>query len=221
MMDMITWKIIDWLRGLPLPKGGLLVPVSGGTDSALCFSICSKAYPGRVLGVYVDGGKSIRESKWFSSVGQMMTIHQSEITGVDPETVRWAMFLTLSAELNRALVGSRNRSEDEFGTYSLASRVATILPLVQMWKSDVIRHARYFGVPESVIASSSRADPDCGRPQQMADISLEKIDTFLKMKAGEQGVSASYRLTDEEYSYLDGIYRHNSFKSRLPYRYGG
>lgn len=63
--------LVDWTREVSKPVQGLLVPVSGGTDSALSFWVCNKARPGEVLGVHTaeEDGEGLRAKEWFESVG--------------------------------------------------------------------------------------------------------------------------------------------------------
>ena len=88
------------------------------------------------------------------------------------EAARWALMLSLSLEVRGWLVGTRNRTEEELGTFSLASRVATFLPLAGLWKSEVMAACAHVGVPGEILESSRRADPSCGRPQEMVDLAV-------------------------------------------------
>jgi lincosamide nucleotidyltransferase A/C/D/E len=100
----------------------------------------------------------------------------------------------------------------------LASRVATYLPLAGLWKSEVMELAAVVGVPVEVLASSRRADPECGRPQEMADIPFETVDGFLQVRVGEWPESDLAGLPAAAIAYLDSVYRRNGFKAGLPLR---
>jgi NH3-dependent NAD+ synthetase len=132
------------------------------------------------------------------------------------EISRWAAFLELSNAHNAWLVGSRNHTEEYTGLYSLASRVATFLPLANIWKSEVMTLCDAIGVPAEVTASSRHADPDCGRPQSLAEIPLEMIDTYLKVRNGEQPESALGALSTAQIEYLRRTIDQNQFKRSLP-----
>ena len=211
-MDAAIETLTGWIAATAAKANGLLIPVSGGSDSALCFWLCNRALPGRVVGVYA--GTDLRRAGWFRSVGQ---VEFTETPGrhEEREEMRWARFLSMSLARGFWLVGSRNRMEDELGTYSLSSRVATFLPLISVWKSDVQRLCAAVGVPDEIIASSLRADPDCGRPPELAEIPFDKVEIFLKARAvgrDPDGLSAP------QVSYLDGIRTRNAFKKTLPHR---
>jgi NH3-dependent NAD+ synthetase len=213
-------SLVGWLRHTAANAHGLLVPISGGSDSALCFWLCTEAWPDRTLGVHA--GPELRCRPWFESRGRVELIPPpAGTTTAEQEVHRWAVMLSLGLSQLRWLVGSRNRTEDVFGTYSLASRLATVLPLAGTWKSEVLQLCQHAGVPAEIVASSHRADPDCGRPAEMAEIPLERIDRFVQVKAGALPAEALSELTAAQVDYLEGIYRYNQFKKTLPVRAPG
>ncbi len=204
--------LISHIKESTVMSKGLLVPISGGSDSALAFWLLCQACPEKTLGVFC--GQDLRCRSWFLSHGPVEFMRQPEFL-LDKETARLALFHDYCLKHNFWLVGTRNRTEDVFGTYSMASRLATFFPIVGLWKSDIMRLCSHVGVPGEITASSRRADPDCGRPIEMAEIPLETIDAFLKFKLGlrtNRGISKSQQ------DYLDRIYRYNRFKSQLPIR---
>jgi NH3-dependent NAD+ synthetase len=219
-MHPLLASLVEWLRHTAAQAHGLLVPISGGSDSALCFWLCTEALPDRTLGVHA--GPDLRCRSWFESRGRVEIIPPpGATTAREREVHRWAVMLSLGLTQLRWLVGSRNRTEEVFGTYSLASRLATVLPLAGVWKSEVVELCSHAGVPEEIVASSRRADPDCGRPAEMAEIPLERIDCFVRVKAGELPVEALSALTPAQVEYLEAIYRYNQFKKLLPLRCPG
>ena len=134
------------------------------------------------------------------------------------ETTRWAMMLSLSLEVRGWLIGTRNRSEDVLGTYSLASRTATLLPIVGLWKSEVMALAQSVNIPTEILISSQRADPSCGRPQAMADITFEVVDRFLQVRQGERAAAELEQIPAATIQYLDSVYQRNQFKRNFPLR---
>ena len=204
-------EIIAWIqKNTPAPTG-VLVPVSGGSDSALAFWLYSQAIPGRVKGVYC--GQDLRAKAWFEETGKVVYSDLKVENGKNAEIERWAHFLTLAVQEGRILAGSRNRTEDTLGTFSHASKVCMHLPLSRLWKSEVMRLCEFIGMPEEIIASSRRADPACGRPKRMADIPFESVDAFLKAKLD----STPAPLADkQQLGYLEKIYEANAYKQFLP-----
>lgn len=217
-MDSRLTTIIQWIRQTTDVAGGrgALVPISGGSDSALCFWLCAQALPpGRTLGVFA--GKNLRCRDWFEQIGPVRAL-ETELPEKHIEAHRWALLLAESLAFRGWLVGTRNRTEDILGTYSLASRVATYLPLVGLWKSEVMELIETIGVPGDIIASSRRADPSCGRPQEMADIPFSLLDLFLQIRVGERSPTELARIPPAVLTYLDSIYQRNRFKPLLPLR---
>jgi NH3-dependent NAD+ synthetase len=206
-------ELRNWVKPTAAQANGLLVPISGGSDSALTFHILNAVYPDKTLGVFV--GNDLRAREWFESEGKIRFL-PALASRQHAEVERNAIFQKLALDENRWLVGTRNRTENVFGTFSLASRVATYLPIVGVWKSDVMRLCSLIGVPEEVTVSSRRADPDCGRPAELAEISLELIDVFLKVRIGHLGEDALCALTPAQVEYLDKAYKANQFRTGLP-----
>ena len=206
----------DIARKTKLAKG-LIIPVSGGSDSALCFWLLNQVYPEKTLGVYAGSRENLRCADWFHSNGTIQYVaHPLCENKQEAEIFRWAEFLKIAVIENRWLVGARNKTESVFGTYSHASCVATYLPLARVWKTTVMELCAACGVPQEIIASSSKADPACGRPLELAEIPIEVIDGYLMEKIGGK-LLPSVRLPDEtQRLYLDGIYDYNRFKAKLP-----
>jgi NH3-dependent NAD+ synthetase len=217
-LDTRLTEIIEWVRRTTNGNEcqGLFVPVSGGSDSALCFWICTRALPpGRVVGAYF--GANLRCRHWFEQLGPVRFL-PAPPPEMHPEAARWASALSLSLATRGWLVGTRNRTEEVLGAYSLASRVATYFPLAGLWKTEVMETARAVGVPDEVLASSQRADPICGRPLEMAEIPFEIVDRFLRARIGERPMSDLQGLPELTLAYLDSVYTRNQFKKGLPLR---
>ena len=213
-MDSRLTVLTDWVRTSAARANGLLVPISGGSDSAVAFHVLNQVYPDKTVGVFI--GKELRARDWFCNTGNMRFIDDLGIKPEHAEVERNAICQRLSLSENRWLVGTRNRTENVFGTFSLASRVATYLPIVGVWKTDIMDLCKVIGVPEEVTASSRRADPNCGRPQALAEIPLESVDVFLKVRTGVLGATALGALTSAQVEYLDEAYTANRFRTLLP-----
>ncbi len=214
-MDDRIARLLDWIRSVAGSARGLLIPVSGGSDSALCFWMCSQVFPDKTVAVHA--GDRLRAREWFERTGAIEYVSTPGEYD-EREEMRWARFLAMSLARGFWLVGSRNRTEDELGTYSLASRVTSFMPIVGVWKSDVLAMSREIGVPDDVIASSLRADPDCGRPLELAEIPYGTIEAFLKIRIGETPSVALDDIPSSQVHYLDTVYRNNAFKKYLPIR---
>lgn len=203
-------RLIDWIRETAAPARGLLIPVSGGTDSALAFWLCAQAFPEKVMAVHV--GTELPHGAWFRIFGRVERL--PGVVGED-EIGRWARFLRLAIAGDRWLVGSRNRTEHELGQFSLASRTASYLPIAGVWKSDVLALCGKIGAPEAMIARSLEPDPDCGRPAELSAIPYAATEAFLKEKGGE-APAGSASLDAAQRAYLEKTYRASRFKAALP-----
>jgi NH3-dependent NAD+ synthetase len=173
--------LIRSIRATVLHNKKLLIPVSGGSDSSLCLWLCAKALPGRTVGVF-HGDTLPTENKWLSSISEIIYDETPSTGFKDLEVYRWARFLETALIKDSVLVGSRTLTEQLLGTYSLASRLATFMPLVSIWKSEIMQMSRLIEMPQSIIDSSQRADPECGRPTELAMISYKDVDRFLSSK---------------------------------------
>lgn len=213
-MDERIVRLLAWVEAEAKRAPSLLVPVSGGSDSALVFWLLSRKYAAKTIGVFVGAKENLRERAWFENIGRVDTVEQPACG--DPEAARWALLSVRSRTENAWLVGSRNRSEHVFGTFSLASRAATFLPIAGVWKSDVMRLCAEVGVPDSIVQSSRKADPACGRPAELAEIGLESVDLFLKVKAGELDPTVLTSLASSQVEYLERVFHANQFRRYLP-----
>lgn len=73
-------------------------------------------------------------------------------------------------------------------------------------------------MPGEITASSLRADPDCGRPKELAEIPVQGIDLFLRVKEGELPAGELAALTPGQVEYLEQVYEANRFKRHLQTR---
>lgn len=204
-------SLTKWIETNTPKEHGLLIPVSGGSDSALCFWLCQSAIGERTMAIYV--GSDLRQKEWIESIGSIQYT-DIPIDSDNPEVDRWACFLKVALKNQLILTGSRNLTEHTLGTYSTASKVASFLPLVGLWKHQVMDLCRHVGVPKEILASSLQADPACGRPEEMAAIPFDTVDAFLQVKLGIQKTSPDFAPGQREY--LESVYASNLFKKDLP-----
>lgn len=208
-MDKKIKKLTQWIEENTPENLDVLIPVSGGTDSALCFYLYTRVFPQKTLGMFI--GAELRCKEWFDFIGTVRSMRAPVMK--NDEVARWALLLDTAIAENRILIGCRNKTEQILGTYSNASRAAFHLPLCNTWKSEVLELCEHIGVPKEIIESSKQADPVCGRSPELAKIPFEAVDAFAKEKNGEGETSA---LNASQRAYLEELYQYNLFKSALP-----
>lgn len=86
-------------------------------------------------------------------------------------------------------VGARNATEDHLGTYSQASKAVSMLPVVDLYKSEILEVCKYLGVPQIALDKSREPDCDCGRFDVAADY-LREVDLYLMWQKGQLAVNA-------------------------------
>lgn len=210
--------LVDFLAEYAKPAAKVLVPVSG-SDSSLVYWLCAQAFPKKTIGVHF--GDRLKHADWLVKLGGELR----QLPGPDPsrhpthyaeEVYRWSEAQRIALDEWCWLLGSRNRTEQVFGTFSLMSRIATVLPIRNVWKTDVMRLGEAIGMPKVVLDSSRKADPDCGRPKDVEEIGLERVDIFLKIKVGELPDDQLSGFAPAELAYLERTYSLNRYKGALP-----
>ena len=215
-MDARVLKLVHWISKNAAKARELLIPISGGSDSALCFALCAMAYPEKTVGIFIGPSENLRNRQWFESRAKVIYETIDHPLSENPEIARWAKFLTVSNARGAWLVGSRNHTEELTGFYSLVSDLAKFRPLSKVWKSEVMELCKLIGVPSEITASSRRADPDCGRPAELAEIPLEMIDTYLRVQEGELPQEKLSAMSTAQREYLSHMVAENHFKRFLP-----
>lgn len=110
------------------------------------------------------------------------------------------------------VVGTRNRTEDVLYNYSVASTVATVQPIIKLWKSEIMDICEYLQVPRLVIEKSCEADCICGREQLRAEHGRE-LDTLL----ADPTANVEPELKKMLINYINERIRKGSFKLHIPY----
>lgn len=118
-------------------------------------------------------------------------------------------------------VGTRNATEQALGAYTLITGAVSFLPIVNIFKTEVIDLCRYFGVPEIAIEKSQEIDCDCGRFEIQA-YHMKELDELLMQRAGFIPTSVlvqgdRYVRHDVECFFMEERVL-NEFKTRVPYR---
>lgn len=90
---------------------------------------------------------------------------------------------------------------------------ASIVPIISLYKSEVLECCKEFGVPETIINQSRIPDCICGRDEFAAE-NIELIDLLLTNKYnGGYNDEALIKA----YDYIRETKKDNDFKNRTPY----
>lgn len=82
------------------------------------------------------------------------------------------------------VVGTRNLTEDVLLNYSNASTIASLQPLIHLWKSEILQVSDYLGVPKIAIDKSCETDCICGRMRLPAQ-HIPEVDMLLMARREE------------------------------------
>ena len=186
------------------------IPISGGTDSALTFYIYSQMYPTRTFGVYF--GNKLPFEKWFTKHGKIIKETRWEVP--DMEIARWAKLLDKANKDGAIIIGTRNKTEHLLGTFSHASRLAFHMPIVSLFKNEVLKISEDIGCPKIMIEKSRRPDSDCGRYKEYTKIGIEKIDEYVDLLSKNK-ISKDL-LKSSPFLYIKELYDKNGYKKNLP-----
>jgi NH3-dependent NAD+ synthetase len=135
---------------------------------------------------------------------------------VDPETGRQR-----PRDDSYWVVGTRNASEEMLMNYSNVSNAASIQPIIQLWKSEVLNICNSLGVPKKAIQKSCETDCVCGRFELPA-LNIENVDALLMVRKGE--LSPRYveeniapELRKELEHFIERQINDAGFKQQIPY----
>lgn len=81
------------------------------------------------------------------------------------------------------VVGTRNATEQALSTYSNLSGAVSLQPLINLWKSDILKIWAAMGVPQLALDKSRQVDCDCGRYDLAAD-HIDEVDMILQARQG-------------------------------------
>lgn len=217
-LESFYFSLVEWCKEDFALAKGVYVPISGGSDGALLACLLAEAYPQKTHCVHFGTTKSLKASDWFESRFNVV-YEKIENTSSFAEEKRWLSLQTKALTSDFWIAGSRNKTENVVGNFSLASSVCRVFPIANVWKSEVMQLGEYLEFPWAIMNSSRKADPTCGRTQEMVDIGIERTDLFYQVQQGSRPESDLSGFTDNEKQALRGWQKKNAFKL-LPVRYG-
>lgn len=239
--------IVDWIKTEAVRENapGLIIGLSG-TDSLLTFMASARAFAelgkaDKVLGVHYDHTPpQLRGTfnhfaqviaPWLAqnALGAKVEIDNTLMENDDAK--RWGHLFSRAVRDTAARqdmnhthyfpVGTRNATEQALGTYSQISKAVSMLPIVDLYKSEVLEICTWLGVPESAIAQSCQIDCACGRYDTPAhymrelDLLIMQQRKELTKEGFEKLVTGEARKAVREF-YIEETLR-NDFRPRTPY----
>lgn len=138
--------------------------------------------------------------RW-GKLADMSVIHMPARKMREPEWKYWVL-------------GTRNRTEDELNNYSVASTIASVQPIVRLWKTDILDICEWLEVPQLVIDKSCEEDCICGREELRAKFSKE-LDWILS--GSKERESLNPFLYKKLVKYIEDCRIKGNFKRHIPY----
>lgn len=120
-------------------------------------------------------------------------------------------------------VTPRNRTEVILGNFSLDSAAASLSPIEELYKSDVLALCAHFGLPEKVIEGSRLPDCLCGR-EELASSNIELIDDILDADLSGRYLDLSGHdphLIEQLYAHIHEKKLNNAHKMRFSGKHEG
>lgn len=118
-------------------------------------------------------------------------------------------------------VGTRNATEQAVGAHTLITAAVSMMPIVHIYKTEVIDICRHLGVPQIAIDKSQDIDCDCGRFEIQA-FHMVELDELIMTRAGLIPLSTidggDPQVRHDVLCFLREERFINEFKDRTPYR---
>lgn len=241
--DQLAGRLVAKMRLSQTPVPGFMVGLSG-TDSILVFLLLHEAatrmgMAHRLVGIhYVNEHR--RKPTWFeehivpwlrerchgstvlveSPLGgnhdqqRWADLHLRALNTVERDEDGRTVTRALPHGHNYWVAGCVNATEHELGKFSQMSREVSLMPIRNVWKSNVMRMCKALEVPAIAMEYARLPDCLCGR-DEIAASNIELIDAILKYDIRVRDHDPE--LLDQMLAYVRDLKRDNGFKQRTPY----
>lgn len=161
---------------------------------------------------------------WLAEQLQGAVVETRTAPAPEDDYSRWSELFRMSKSDDGWVAAPINATEDYLGNYSNFAKAASLWPIAEVWKSEVLEVCRVLGVPPIAIDNARQADCDCGR-DDLAAAHIVDIDLLIayarcivpmdmvRDKVGEAVLPALSR-------YVAACLRTQGFKADTPYAPG-
>ena len=174
-------QIIEWIKKEVKKANcdGVAVGISGGVDSALVGYLAKKAFPNNSIGILIPINKNrqfdlehglelvkklnldhkiIDLSNEYESIVNKMQVKLNLTKGNMQARLRMTTIYAYAQEKNYLVLGTDNKAEYELGYFTKwGDGGCDLLPIVNLYKSEVFEYAKKVGVPENIINKAPSA----------------------------------------------------------------
>ena len=213
---------------------GFIIGVSGGLDSAVVATLCSKVAPTKALIMptsssnqanLVDALNLCKSLKIDYQIIDISEILDKFLPFSDPNNrlrvgnitarIRMIILYDHSSKFDFLVVGTSNKSERMLGYGTIYGDMACALnPIANIYKSDLFEFASYLNIDKNIINKAPSADLWQNQSDENdLGYSYEQIDKLLKAIENNQDLSKFDNKFKDE---ITTRIAKNSFKLKLP-----
>ncbi|MBR2849159.1 MAG: NAD(+) synthase [Mycoplasmataceae bacterium] len=174
-------QIIDWIKDQVKKANcsGVAVGISGGIDSALVAYLAKKAFPNDSIGILIpinkkrqfdleDGLELVKKldldykvidlSHEYQSMIDKMNVQLDLTKGNMQARLRMTTIYAFAQERNYLVLGTDNKAEYDLGYFTKwGDGGCDLLPIVNLYKSEVFEYAKKVGIPINIINKTPSA----------------------------------------------------------------
>jgi NAD+ synthase len=245
-LDKATATIRRFLTGKLLESGlsGYVVGLSGGVDSALAATLAVRAVgKEKVFGVMLpfrsSAEASLADAQLLAAqleiesrtidITPMLDAYFAEVCTTDRVRIgnkaareRMSILFDLAQERQSLVLGTSNRTEFALGyTTWHGDSAASINPLADLYKTEVLQMARMLGVPGQIVDKAPSADLWPGQTDEgELGVTYPTLDRLLK-RLLDDGENSMAKLQEEgfdltEISRVVSMVNRNGYKRKMP-----
>lgn len=252
--ESISQEIIDFIKNETKSRksNGIVLGISGGIDSTVLAYLATRAIgPGKVMGLILpdetvtpssDVEDALRICSNLKISYKKMAVNKPKdsflelindknannmlLTGNLVARIRMCMLYYYSGLMGRLVLGSSNKTELMLGYFTkFGDGAADLLPLADLYKTQLLGLAKYLEIPESVIEKKSSArlwadqftEDELGLPFIQLDKILQCFENTNDLRYGEQAILKEFpNLPTEVIQEINRRIENNQHKLAFP-----